>query len=66
MRTVNAILLENKDRLLLQSIHEKARQGWTAERIAAYYNIYIDGYIPDSLRNIVALSGYVKGAGEGI
>jgi len=40
-RTVNAILLENDDELLLKGIAEKRAAGWTTEQIASYYNIYL-------------------------
>ena len=38
--TVNAILLEGDDRVLLDAIRRKRAIGWSIARIASFYNIY--------------------------
>jgi len=59
--TVNAILLEGDDRVLLDAIRRKRSIGWSIGKIAAYYNIYEGQHVhgtPEDTRGAIPAKLY--------
>lgn len=64
--TVNAILLKNDDRVLLDAIRRKRAIGWSVRKIAAYYNIYEGQHVhgtPEDTRGMIPAKLYQAVAG---
>ncbi len=61
-KSVNTIMLESDDKLIIEAVREKVRWGWNLERIAKFYNIFVKdnrhtnqdwGIIPDVLYKVL-------------
>ena len=59
--TVNAILLEGDDRVLLDAIRRKRASVWSIARIASFYNIYEGQHVhgtPEDTRGAIPAKLY--------